>query len=489
VWAGGEYFYRCYATNSAGDDWADASDTFITPLAGVSIGDVTVTESDGVTVDAVFAVTMPTPSVSNITVSFVSAGGTALAGSDFATTNGVVGVPAGQTSTQVVVTVSGDAEFENPPETFSVQLSNPVGSTIADGTGVCTIVDDDLTEHLVNYRNRMRVNLDDYAGGETLTNFPVLLRLSEGSIPEFDYNSFALPGGQDLLFTDGSQTAPLNHEVEDWDAIGESCVWVQVSELPAGGTHIWAFWGNAGAGPNTLAAQTWTAGFEGVWHMTEAAAQDSTPHARHGTASGAPTLTNGQINGSVNFVETNTDFVTVTGYKGVLGTDQRTVSAWIKTIDNDAAVMSWGTDATSQKWIFRTQSVNGTNGALRVEVNGGYHVGMTPVNDDQWHYVAATFADDGTPNVQDIVLYVDGVTNGISASLSKPINTTAGIDLRIGNGHSNRRFNGPIDEARISSAVRSQDWIKACYDNQKQGSGFVRFSDVHVRKGTLLLVR
>ncbi len=488
VWAGGEYYYRCYATNSVGDDWADTSDTFTTRLAGVSIGDVTVTEKDGATVDAVFAVTIPGPSVSNITVNYVSANGTAIAGSDYVATTGVVGILSGQTSTQVVVTVNGDTEYENPPETFSVQLSSPVACTIVDDRGTGTIIDDDLTEHLGNYGNHMRINIDGYAGGETLTNFPVLLRLSE-TIPEFDYDSFSVAGGGDLLFTDGTQTIPLNHEIESWDTGGESCVWAKVPELPAGGTHIWAFWGNANAGANTLAPRTWSAGFEGVWHMTEASAQDSTPHARHGTASGLPTLTNGQINGSVNFVEANGDFVTVTGYKGVVGAAARTVSAWIKTTDGDAAVMSWGVNTAGQKWTFRVQTANGTNGAIRVEVNGGFHVGMTPIHDDQWHYVAATFADDGTPNVQDIVLYVDGVTNGTSISQSQAINTASSADVRIGQDFNNRPFNGPIDEARISSVVRSEDWIKACYDNQKQGSTFLNVTDVFVRKGTLLLVR
>ncbi len=488
VWAGAEYYYRCYGTNVIGDDWADTSSVFVTPLAGVSIADVTVTEDDGATVDAVFVVSIPGPSVSNITVNYVSANGTAVAGSDYASTNGVIGIPPGQTSTQIVVVVNGDTEFENPPERFSVQLSNPVACTITDGTGIGMIVDDDLDEHLGAFPNHMRIDVDGYAGSETLTNFPVLTRLSE-SILEFDYGSFALAGGGDLLFTDGAQTVPLNHEVESWDVGGESCVWVQVPELPDGGTHIRAFWGNAAAGPNTLAPQTWSADFEGVWHMTEVSAQDSTPHARHGVASGVPTLTNGQINGSVNFVEANNDFVAATGYKGLVGTDARTLSAWIKTTDGDASVMSWGNNSAGQKWNFRVQSANGTNGAIRVEVNGGYNVGVTPVNDDQWHYIAATFANDGTPNVQDVVLYVDGTTNGSSASLSQVINTASSADVLIGQDFGNRKFNGPVDEARISSVVRSEDWIKACYDNQKQGSSFLSFSDVFIRKGTLLLVR
>ena len=61
-----------------------------------------------------------------------------------------------------------------------------------------------------------------------------------------------------------------------------------------------------------------------------------------------------------------------------------------------------------QKWIFRVQNSNGQAGAIRIEVNGGYQVGSTDIRDDQWHHVAAVLVDDGSPNVTEIALYLDG---------------------------------------------------------------------------------
>jgi len=72
-------------------------------------------------------------------------------------------------------------------------------------------------------------------------------------------------------------------------------------------------------------------------------------------------------------------------------------------------IVAWGQDSPGEKWIFRTQDDNGTAGALRVEVNGGFVVGSTDIVDGQWHHVAATWENDGTPNVLDVQLYVDGV--------------------------------------------------------------------------------
>jgi tetratricopeptide (TPR) repeat protein len=52
---------------------------------------------------------------------------------------------AGETSKPVTVLVNGDLTVE-PNETFTVNLSGPSGATIADGTGVGTIVNDDIVQ-------------------------------------------------------------------------------------------------------------------------------------------------------------------------------------------------------------------------------------------------------------------------------------------------------------------------------------------------------
>lgn len=138
-------------------------------------------------------------------------------------------------------------------------------------------------------------------------------------------------------------------------------------------------------------------------------------------------------------------------YQGVTGSAVRSVSAWIKTPaagDVNRTILSWGTDAAGQKWIFRVQDSNGTDGAIRVEVNGGFVVGQTAVTDDQWHHVVALLPA-GKTNVQDILLFVDGVYDAYSARQSTTINTAGGTDVRIGVGHSNHYFQGQMDEVRI----------------------------------------
>jgi len=149
-------------------------------------------------------------------------------------------------------------------------------------------------------------------------------------------------------------------------------------------------------------------------------------------------------------------FVNVPGYPGVVGTQSRTVCAWIKT-HLMGEIASWGQNVAGQKWIFMVQVANGVVGAIRIEVNGGHVVGTTDVRDDQWHHVAAILTDDGSPNVNEIALYVDGVLEVVSASANEPINTAGDGVLRIGEAPWHTRpFTGQIDDLRVYSRALSQ---------------------------------
>jgi hypothetical protein len=112
-------------------------------LVGVALGDVTVAEGDAGTTSATFDLTLSGPSGLPTTVDWATVDGTATAGLDYTAASGTATFPAGVTTQQVSVDVLGDT-IDEPNETFTVSLSNPVnaGLKIAAGTG--TITDDDL---------------------------------------------------------------------------------------------------------------------------------------------------------------------------------------------------------------------------------------------------------------------------------------------------------------------------------------------------------
>lgn len=208
--------------------------------------------------------------------------------------------------------------------------------------------------------------------------------------------------------------------------------------------------------------------------------------AHNGTAQGAgAVIDNGESvvgGGSVSLSGATTSYVQATGYKGVTGTAARTVAAWVKfdspianpPNDVNQGIFGWGTNSGGEKWTVRSQSNNGLNGALRTEINGGYIVGTTDLHDGNWHHVAATFVDDGSPDVRDVLLYVDGQLNADfggapapSASAARALNTTAtGIDVRIGarQANTNDNLDGFIDDAGIFTESLSAEKIEAIFD-------------------------
>src|SRR5213083_1633113 len=115
----------------------------------IAINDVTVTEGNGGTTNAIFSVTLSAASSQTITVTYATADGTATtADNDYVAASGTVTFAPGVTSQPVTVTVNGDTKFE-PDETFFVNLSNPTGgATISDGQGQGTILNDDTAPTL-----------------------------------------------------------------------------------------------------------------------------------------------------------------------------------------------------------------------------------------------------------------------------------------------------------------------------------------------------
>ena len=108
----------------------------------VSAADVTVTEGGSGTVGAAFTVSLAAAAPEAVSVDWATQDGTATAGSDYVAANGTVSFAPGEISKTVSVVVNGDAVAEGD-ENFAINLSNPVGTRIADGQGVGTIATDD----------------------------------------------------------------------------------------------------------------------------------------------------------------------------------------------------------------------------------------------------------------------------------------------------------------------------------------------------------
>jgi len=342
---------------------------------------------------------------------------------------------------------------------------------------------------------KMKITFSGYDKGTTLTNFPALVVLNESGTNGFLYSQFASTNGWDLRFKDATETTELNYEIEDWnDAESNSYVWVQVPEL-TDGTYIWAYWGDPllaeSPAPCATNGATWSDEFAGVWHMTEQNAIDSTTNGNTGVAGGSAgvsVLTGGQIGPAIDFPPNSSGkgYIGFPGDGSLLMGPSFTFSTWVRWdgSGNPGYCMvaskkneynhsdGWCIETHTDNHNVKTLGSSGGGPELDVTINSVW-------TDHNWVYLTCVY------NGSSVSVYADGGLVG-SGGIATVVEN-AGRDLVLGNdcGYEENNFDGPMDEARCVAALRSADWIWACYSNQVEGSTFCNYGAVESGGGEL----
>ena len=205
---------------------------------------------------------------------------------------------------------------------------------------------------------------------------------------------------------------------------------------------------------------------EALWRFDEGSGstvRDSSGNGYDGTIQGDLTWTDGVFKGALQFTGAAGDRVEVSNYEGVVGRADRTTLAWIKTT-GAGTIISWGSE--DARWVFDIYTqFQGTPGAPRMLLVGGFIVGSTDVRDGDWHHVAAVLESAGAPRVSDIRLYVDGVQEAISY-LARGVVNTGNRAVWIGDGPNQYfpPFTGALDEVAVFSRALSKEEIREAMD-------------------------
>ncbi|WP_035611979.1 LamG domain-containing protein [Haloferula sp. BvORR071] len=173
-----------------------------------------------------------------------------------------------------------------------------------------------------------------------------------------------------------------------------------------------------------------------------------------------------------------------TDFPGISGSSPRTIAFWVR-IDPDTpevqaySFLSWGTKEGGAKWQLswnRGNDNSGVVGAIRTEVELGFHVGSTNLKTGRWHHVVSVFSGGDNPDVASQVRhYVDGRLEGTTAVLSRQVDTkTSGekavpltIGRRLDTDDYFRTFRGEMDEVYLFPSALTPEQIERLYrDNQ-----------------------
>jgi len=351
-----------------------------------------------------------------------------------------------------------------------------------------------------DYEKTFNIAFPSYRGTTTLTDFPVLVRLSP-AMNNFKYSACKVENGGDLRFADSDGNL-LASEVDTWNVNGESLVWVKVPSLNQK-TIIKAYYGNANP-PAVTASDVWANGYVGVWHLNESAlpmkdsSGVSTDFTSAGNAANAADLglsSDGVVGKSVNFRgdegkkcalrapdDDNLDGFTAFTFEfwsnqTIHDTTDRYILAKRYKYNEDISYNMYdhsGKHKTAIAYCFVDGANNGT----------GSDFWPSPPDDsipalNVWNHQAHAYSrsDRKAWNFQngkklnEVNVSTSNTTDGTLRSSTGPLMFgNAGVD-------SSYAFPGRIDELRISNVARSPDWMAASYDTVAAGGFASYFSD------------
>jgi hypothetical protein len=308
--------------------------------------------------------------------------------------------------------------------------------------------------------------LEDLGGA--FSDVVVLVALDSSRI---DYAATAA-GGVDVRFVTADHETELPREIEVWNPLGVSFLWVRLPAVEQGEPYFMYYEG-PGSSPPFDATDVWPDHYRAVWHMN-ASGDDATQHASHGDTEvevGAGHIGSGAVaSGSGSIFS-----VSGSGALANVFADGGTVSGWVRAAGTPAfgstlLRKSAGEDGRDG-WTFE---MHGGGGEIRFGrgftmgrqwFDGG---GLPP--SATWTHVAVLY-DDSAGVGANARLVVDGVEVGFSGGstgvLSPPPVSDASSTLHVG-----AELVGLVDEVRMRTGGTVDE---AIVDHRAQADQLLSF--------------
>jgi uncharacterized protein (UPF0333 family) len=208
-------------------------------------------------------------------------------------------------------------------------------------------------------------------------------------------------------------------------------------------------------------------GLVGHWPLDNGNANDYSNFGNNGAISGAVQGA-GKLNEGYIFDGID-DYIQMTGYKGISGTNPRSISAWFKstTITGPAisTIIAWGSVGTGtvyQVALWYSTLDPTSNGKMGAHTVGDVVITTEKYDDNLWHNVVVTTDSDAYVNV-----YIDGALK--ASRTINYFNTGSTADFAIGRRLTDNTepFKGTIDEVMVFNRILTADEAKALYQSGK----------------------
>ncbi len=307
----------------------------------------------------------------------------------------------------------------------------------------------------------------------TQTDFPVLVNVTDARFKTVANSGHVQnSSGFDIRpYTDSTLTTAITgYELERYNAsTGEVVMWVKVSSVTSSSTPFVLAYGDSGISTDGSSTTTWSNSFLGVYHFPDGTTLgfNSSTGSNNGSGSGVPTATTGQIDGAANLAAASSTFVSVGNGMNPVA---MTASAWVNaTSFSNAYNAIYSRNNGNEFFAFLVKS-NGKVACYAQRTSGTQAAydgtGSHTLSSSTWYYMTMTYS-----NAAGLVGYVNAASDGTHAG-GFDQNTTA-VSAEIGNDPTAAQYwNGKLDEVRVASVARAQDWITTEYNNQSAPGTF-----------------
>ncbi len=349
---------------------------------------------------------------------------------------------------------SGTARNFTNPQTYTVTAQNGVTQK----TYTVTVQSYEAWAHSASLFILTTPDGANIPAGVTETNFPLLVRLNKDSL---DFSQVKA-GGADLRFSVGGQ--PMAYEIEQWDAVaGTAAIWVRVPTITGNARQeIKMYWGNASAVSQSNGAAVFNAsnGYCCVMHLNGNVLDSTGANSPVNGGASATTAVIGST--AMNLSGGDITAANITNFPA--GTNPSSSSEiWIRArqINSWSMPLAWGNKNAYgwNTWIMQVGFWDSPTVLPAPLTCRGPAVvsGNTPLAAQQWYHVVYTTSNTGATGK----VYVNGVLDATASGGSIPITNPQALALGVNGGDAD------VDEARVSNVVRSADWVKLEYENQK----------------------
>ncbi len=290
------------------------------------------------------------------------------------------------------------------------------------------------------------------------TGFPVLIRLNRET---FDFSQ-AQAGGADLRFaTSAGETLP--YQIEEWNPVtGTASLWVRLPEIRGNSIQeIRMFWGRPDAVSESAGGAVFNAanGYLSVLHLGEGEKGLTDETGKLSPTNSGTTTTNGII-GKARHFEAQKGIQCgeqITGYP--TGSAPHSSSAWFRANGLNAIVLGWGNEHSQGKVTMRVASPPQVH--MECYFSGADVRTSTPLPMGEWVHAVHTY-ENGESRI-----YINGRLDGVAKRTNAPLAIKEPARMWLGGWYNDYHFAGDIDEVRVAGVVRSADWVRLEYENQK----------------------